>query len=93
MSRQSFWRCLVIIGALTPAAAQQGLSTITLTRTPCFGSCPVYKLEIDSTGNVLERHFSREPATDSKRSNTLRASCTNMRQRSFTKEPSPLQST
>jgi Domain of unknown function (DUF6438)/Ankyrin repeat len=42
----------LIVGILTPAIAQQDQDVISLERTSCFGTCPVYSLRIDSYGNL-----------------------------------------
>lgn len=34
------------------AGAESGITTITLERTPCFGTCPVYQLTIHRSGRV-----------------------------------------
>ncbi len=42
----------LIVGISTPAIAQQNQNAITLERTTCFGACPAYLLQIDSSGAV-----------------------------------------
>jgi hypothetical protein len=42
----------LIAGMLTPVFAQQAQIVITLERAVCFGSCPAYLLQIDSSGAV-----------------------------------------
>ena len=39
-------------GKDTAAEAPRSVS-ITMERTPCFGSCPVYRLDVDGTGKVV----------------------------------------
>ena len=41
------------VGILSPAIAQQSQDVITLERALCFGSCPAYLLQIDSSGAVF----------------------------------------
>ena len=40
-------------GGTKPDAEPARAVTITMERTPCFGSCPVYRLELDSSGKVV----------------------------------------
>ena len=42
----------LIFGVLIPSIAQQEHQVISLERTACFGSCPVYSLRIDSSGTI-----------------------------------------
>jgi hypothetical protein len=42
----------LIIGIVSPAFAQQNQDVITLERALCYGSCPAYLLQIDSSGTV-----------------------------------------
>jgi hypothetical protein len=42
----------LIVGIVSPATAQQDQGLIALERTLCFGSCPAYLLQIDSSGAV-----------------------------------------
>src|SRR5215475_7634324 len=52
-------RYLLITAALLPApvvtGAQQNQNAITLERTTCFGACPAYLLQLDSSGTVSFR--------------------------------------
>src|SRR5206468_807547 len=45
----------LIIGISTPAIARQNDHVILLERTICFGACPAYLLQIDSSGVVSFR--------------------------------------
>jgi hypothetical protein len=45
----------LIVAVITPAIAQPNQNLITLERTTCFGSCPAYLLQIDSSGAVSFR--------------------------------------
>jgi hypothetical protein len=46
---------VLMVAAFTPAIAQPNQNVITLERTTCFGSCPAYLLQIDSSGAVSFR--------------------------------------
>ena len=43
----------IACGGTKPDAGPARAVTIAMERTPCFGSCPIYRLELDSSGKVV----------------------------------------
>lgn len=52
MRASSGVRLVLIFGLLIPTLQAQEHQVISLERTACFGSCPVYSLRIDSSGTI-----------------------------------------